>query len=233
MIYFVQHRRGPIKIGVTSHDAVHRIKQFHPEIRRKVNLLAVTNGLYGAEKRLHRRFAKFSIGGEWFSPNPSLEHLINRLSESIDSRFEIKKFDQWKSLSHEKSRQSVSKTKLRNIFEKRILIRGGSPYRRCSVCGELWHTAPFHRLSESSSKKKSSRLFTGMTIQNFIKEEGISTHALATRAGIIPSRLYRFLMPGKRAMQLRMSALDKIVRASHGKISHVAAMLDYQLRRYS
>lgn len=90
MIYFIQdNERFHIKIGYTSDD--------NPEARKRalqtgsssgLTVLATMPGSMEDEKALHRRFAKWRVVGEWFSPHPEILKLIsqNQHQQQVDFR---------------------------------------------------------------------------------------------------------------------------------------------------
>ena len=81
MIYFIQSGGylGPIKIGLSSNPVqrVHDLQVGNPE---ELTLLAVMVGEESEEARLHARFSKHHIRGEWFKPSDSIWSLIDRLN---------------------------------------------------------------------------------------------------------------------------------------------------------
>lgn len=68
MVYVIQQRNnGPIKIG-KSGDLINRmgvLKQGNPY---SFQILAVLEGGAELERRLHQRFSRYRIYGEWFHP---------------------------------------------------------------------------------------------------------------------------------------------------------------------
>lgn len=71
-VYFMQGESGgPIKIGKTTDVDARRagVQTGHPDLLR---VLAVVSGELDEEKRLHLRFRKSRLKGEWFKPTPDL-----------------------------------------------------------------------------------------------------------------------------------------------------------------
>lgn len=69
-VYFAKYRSLPrCKIGF-SHDPVWRARALNAV------LLGLIHGDREEEKRIHKRFSRFSIGGEWFKDVPSLRKYI-------------------------------------------------------------------------------------------------------------------------------------------------------------
>ncbi len=67
-VYFAE-RGGAIKIGFSATPA-ERARQL------RANLLATTDGGYGDEAQMHRRFAADRLDGEWFRPSSDLSAVI-------------------------------------------------------------------------------------------------------------------------------------------------------------
>jgi transcriptional regulator with XRE-family HTH domain len=71
-VYFVQvGSDGPIKIG-KANDVAFRIQALQTAAPGPLRLLAVAAGGLAEEQRLHERFSKHRLHGEWFSPHPDL-----------------------------------------------------------------------------------------------------------------------------------------------------------------
>lgn len=72
MIYFIQAEDGgPIKIGTTARLTV-RLKELCKEAGDGLRVLAVIDGSYQEESKLHRRFVHLRGVGEWFEPGDDL-----------------------------------------------------------------------------------------------------------------------------------------------------------------
>lgn len=78
LVYFVQMRDGPIKIGATG-DPLKRIRALQTACPSPLTLLAIMDGGYQVEAALHRLFRRFRLHGEWFSPAAPLVHFIDDL----------------------------------------------------------------------------------------------------------------------------------------------------------
>lgn len=72
MIYFAQSENGFIKIGYTRKSARGRINTLKSALSEKIILLATMSGSLETERALHKKFADYCVGGEWFSPDQSL-----------------------------------------------------------------------------------------------------------------------------------------------------------------
>lgn len=79
MIYFIQSGEdGPVKIGFTNGNPLNRLRSLQIGSHQELFLRAVVSGDEAAEAKLHRRFAKQRVRGEWFRPVPSLVKLIEK-----------------------------------------------------------------------------------------------------------------------------------------------------------
>ena len=83
MIYFVQmgDKRGPIKIGFTTSPPHLRMSYLQTGCPLKLRLLGSLPGTDAAERKLHRRFEKWWIRGEWFEPTDELMRLVKSASK--------------------------------------------------------------------------------------------------------------------------------------------------------
>lgn len=89
VVYFVQ-RDDLVKIGVTAKGLEKRILEISrgsSAIRgmtlTPVKLLAAIHGGRREEKELHRRFAQFHVGGEWFRFDGELREYIEGLQADV------------------------------------------------------------------------------------------------------------------------------------------------------
>lgn len=72
VVYFIQSgERGPIKIG-KANDAASRMRELQVGSPARLRLLATVPGGHAMETRLHRRFSRLRVSGEWFEPEPEL-----------------------------------------------------------------------------------------------------------------------------------------------------------------
>lgn len=77
-VYFIRSQKtGLIKIG-TSGDVNERITNIAFVNKTRIDFLAAIEGSYTLERKLHRRFDKSRVEGEWFNPS-------NELMEYIES----------------------------------------------------------------------------------------------------------------------------------------------------
>ncbi len=82
MIYFAQLRTGgPIKIGYAS-DAARRFRALQIANWKTLRCLALIEGTEADEARLHQRFRRIHVRGEWFKPTKELRSYIEGL-ESV------------------------------------------------------------------------------------------------------------------------------------------------------
>lgn len=81
LVYFVQAGEGgPIKIG-WARNPWGRIRDLQVAHWAVLTMLGTTDGGVALERRLHRRFAKERVRGEWFNPSPRLYAAIARLCD--------------------------------------------------------------------------------------------------------------------------------------------------------
>lgn len=87
VVYFVE-RDGFVKIGTTANlpDRLRDLGRGSSTIEGMsvgpVTLLATLPGDHLVEKRLHLRFERLRVGGEWFLPDQELNDFIANVSES-------------------------------------------------------------------------------------------------------------------------------------------------------
>ena len=81
-IYFIQSGDdGPIKIG-QAQDVFRRLSGLQVASPETLKVIGVIEGVSPKhEKRLHRRFAKYRIRGEWFQPNAEIRNFIRHNSK--------------------------------------------------------------------------------------------------------------------------------------------------------
>ncbi len=73
MIYFISNRASKaVKIGYTANDPSARLRQLQTGHADRLELRGTTPGDREHEKRIHRRFAKYRISGEWFQAHPEV-----------------------------------------------------------------------------------------------------------------------------------------------------------------
>ena len=78
-VYFVQSETtGPIKIG-TARDVERRFARLRTMSPYQLRLLAVVPGGRQLEAKLHAKFSRWRLHGEWFTPNPSIFDYLNAL----------------------------------------------------------------------------------------------------------------------------------------------------------
>lgn len=79
MIYFVQAEDGgPIKIGLCT-DIKSRLASMQTGNHKRLWVLAYIPGGMVDEKRLHERFSRYRVRGEWFEPSADLLAYIQTL----------------------------------------------------------------------------------------------------------------------------------------------------------
>ena len=87
VVYFIRHA-GRVKVGTTS-DLAKRFSMLNKRCDGDAVLIGAIFGGYEIERTLHREFAAFKAGGEWFDFDPIVESsitaLINRRGIRIDA----------------------------------------------------------------------------------------------------------------------------------------------------
>jgi hypothetical protein len=85
-VYFIEAHDGPIKIGVAQ-NPMNRLRSLQTGHPFELQLLGTIPGNATDEKRLHHRFSKYHLRGEWFSEDikPLVLWLIARERERIDA----------------------------------------------------------------------------------------------------------------------------------------------------
>jgi len=89
MIYFIQvGLRGPIKIGYSKNEEAvkTRLETLQIGSHKQLNLMAYGTGSRSDESKLHKKFEKFRINGEWFKPSMELNRFIKRYYKVIKKR---------------------------------------------------------------------------------------------------------------------------------------------------
>lgn len=74
-IYFIRAGRN-VKIGYTAGDPQRRLRGLQTGNVRRLQLLAAIPGGIEDEQRLHERFARYRISGEWFSLSWPIRSLL-------------------------------------------------------------------------------------------------------------------------------------------------------------
>ena len=86
-VYFAQEEslENYIKIGF-AHDPVERINGFKCTNPRKINIIGLMDGDFKLEKKLHKKFKKFNLNGEWHKPCDEILNFIkkNALPFNVD-----------------------------------------------------------------------------------------------------------------------------------------------------
>jgi DNA-binding XRE family transcriptional regulator len=84
MVYFIQSKAGPIKIGFTK-AITRRLSALQQANSENLNLLGLMQGGFKVEKTLHEKFIHLRIHGEWYRPDTELLEFItqNKLSTTI------------------------------------------------------------------------------------------------------------------------------------------------------
>lgn len=75
VVYFVQARSGPVKIGWTR-DIDVRFSQLQVGNHEQLTLLRIIPARAALERELHRAFDAYRCRGEWFWPAPPLMQMI-------------------------------------------------------------------------------------------------------------------------------------------------------------
>jgi hypothetical protein len=81
-VYFIgaECRIGePVKIGI-AFDAARRLRALQTAHPKPLKLLAQMPGDLDEERRLHRRFSRCRLGGEWFRITPALKRVIEGIA---------------------------------------------------------------------------------------------------------------------------------------------------------
>jgi len=79
--YFIQATEGgPIKIGFTTRDPSHRLKDLMVGSPVPLQIVGLLPG--NAEKKLHKQFSNCRSHGEWFEPTDDLVQFINKNARS-------------------------------------------------------------------------------------------------------------------------------------------------------
>lgn len=83
-VYFIlDSTNNTVKIGVSQHP-IKRMADLQTSSPHPLTLLAVTLGGYELEKKLHRRFARYRLSGEWFRMNDDLKSYIQLAKRGQD-----------------------------------------------------------------------------------------------------------------------------------------------------
>lgn len=77
--YFVGWKGGPVKIG-RAVDPARRISEIQVSCPYRIHLWAISNYPVHEEPRLHGRFRKHRMWGEWFAWHPDLEAMMASLN---------------------------------------------------------------------------------------------------------------------------------------------------------
>jgi len=86
-VYLVQSESGAVKIGV-SKDVDRRLSDLQVAHPHDLTLLACveSSNANSLENRLHDRYSKYNINGEWFDlPNGELDNIVQKFNEQKES----------------------------------------------------------------------------------------------------------------------------------------------------
>lgn len=78
VVYFIQIKNGPIKIGLTG-NVKNRLKSLSCSLPYDLELLHVMPGDEKLEKKLHKKFCKYHIRGEWFECHDGILNYLKKL----------------------------------------------------------------------------------------------------------------------------------------------------------
>lgn len=81
VVYFVQRGHGPIKIGMAI-DVRNRLLTLQNGTPEPLRLLGTVPGGQKMELEMHRRFAAYRIGGEWFRCKGELAEFVKTLKKT-------------------------------------------------------------------------------------------------------------------------------------------------------
>lgn len=82
IVYFVQcGKDGPVKIGFSG-DGWGRIKDLSTAMPYRAGKISIVVGGRQLERRLHQRFKRYRLNGEWFKPEGELKALMRKLPRS-------------------------------------------------------------------------------------------------------------------------------------------------------
>jgi len=79
LVYFAQAEGGLLKIGWSS-DVMRRVAELRKKSRQAVELLACFPGDKPDELRVHARFARLHVGGEWYRDDGSIADYLATLA---------------------------------------------------------------------------------------------------------------------------------------------------------
>lgn len=79
VVYFIQAGQGPIKIGVAT-NINKRLSMLQVGNHEPLSVLATVQGGINLETKLHWKFHKHRVRGEWFEPHPDILAEIERLN---------------------------------------------------------------------------------------------------------------------------------------------------------
>jgi DNA-binding XRE family transcriptional regulator len=77
MVYFIQAKNGPIKIGYTK-SVITRLQSLQTSNTEKLIVLGTIKGDAKKEKNIHEKFKHLRISGEWFKSDPELLSFIRK-----------------------------------------------------------------------------------------------------------------------------------------------------------
>lgn len=88
VVYFVQAGGdgGPIKIGVSRPERVHRrVREIQCGNHLELRILGMVPGERRLEGHLHMLFGNQRMRGEWFSASPEMVGFIHDITEPVES----------------------------------------------------------------------------------------------------------------------------------------------------
>ena len=85
VIYFIRNGEdGPIKVGYTEDNAEYRLKSLQTGNPDELTLLGEIYGSKDDERKIHKKFEKHKLRGEWFNPENDLLSFISNKIEKAD-----------------------------------------------------------------------------------------------------------------------------------------------------
>jgi hypothetical protein len=89
MIYFISEEGcNTVKIGVTNNkfSLENRINTMQTGNSKNLILIGVVKGFYKEEKKLHKKFLKHHIRGEWFKLSDDIISYFNKHNVSLNTK---------------------------------------------------------------------------------------------------------------------------------------------------
>lgn len=90
-VYFIEADGVAVKIGFT-HDVVRRIRVMQIDCPHRLYVIGAMKAGYQIESKLHKKFRRYRIRGEWFNLAPEILEYIRENSINVAKSYRLRQF---------------------------------------------------------------------------------------------------------------------------------------------